>query len=185
MDLLSQLSWVDLAILAILFFGIFIGFTQGIVRYLLNLIAVFVAFILAAQLKGPLSDLLAVWQIFSPEGRELFFFVFLFFAFVIGFWLLIRAFYSRTRLPVAKQIDEIGGAILALVSVVVLITFHLVVFDSFYRGTGAETTGAVGSYYNALNDSLLIGYLRETVVPAIGYVARPLVPQETAQHLLP
>lgn len=184
MDLLTRLSWVDVAILAILAFAIFLGFTQGIVRYLLNVIAVFVAFVLAAQLKGPLSDILGVWQAFPPDGRELFFFVLFYFGLVIGFWFLIRLFYSRTRLPVARLIDEIGGAILALVFVVILISFHLVVFDSFYRGAGAEATGAIGSYYNALNDSLIVGYLRETVVPAIGFVARPFVPREIAQLLV-
>jgi len=42
----------------------------------------------------------------------------------------------------------------------------------------------VGGYYSALNDSLIIGYLRETVVPAVGFVARPFVPKEIAQLLV-
>lgn len=185
MDLLARLSWVDLAFLVVLAFAIFIGFTQGIIRYLLNGIAVFVAFVLAAQLKQPVSDVTAVWQQFPAEGRELFFFAFIFLALVVAFWFVIRAFYSRTRLPVARQLDEIGGAILALVFSVVLISFHVVVLDSFYRGAGAEPTGFIGSYYNALNDSVIIAYLRDTVVPAIGFVVRPFVPREIAQLLLP
>jgi uncharacterized membrane protein required for colicin V production len=184
-EFLAQLSWVDVAILALLALGIFLGFTQGIIRYLLNVIAAFVAFIVAAQLKAPLADVLSVWQAFPPEGRELFFFLLVFLVLVIGFWFLIRAFYSRTRLPVPALLDEIGGAIFALAYVVVFIGFHLVVLDSFYRGEGAEASGALGSYYNALNDSFLVSYLRETVVPAIGFVARPFVPREIAQLLLP
>ena len=58
MELLSQLTWVDLALIFILAAGVFIGFTQGMIRYLLNCIAVLVAFVLASQLKGPLFDLL-------------------------------------------------------------------------------------------------------------------------------
>jgi len=184
MDLLTRLSWVDVAILAILAFAIFIGFTQGIIRWLLGVLSVFVAFVVAAQLKGPISDVLGVWQAFPPEGRELFFFVVLFLGLIIGLWLIIRTFYSHTRLPVAKQLDEIGGAIFALAFTVIFIAFHLVVFDSLYRGTGAEPTGVVGGYYSALNDSLIIGYLRETVVPAVGFVARPFVPREIAQLLV-
>lgn len=185
MEFLAQLSWVDVAILAFLALGVFIGFTQGIIRYLLNVIALFVAFIVAAQLKGPVSDLFGVWEAFPPEGRELFFFVVFFIGFVVGFWFLIRAFFSRTRLPVGAVLDEIGGAILALAYVVILISFHVVVLDSFYLGEGAEATGALGSYYNALNDSFIVGYFRETVIPAIGFVARPFVPREIAQLLLP
>lgn len=184
MELLARLSWVDVAILAILAFGIFLGFTQGIIRYLLNVIAVFVAFVLGAQLKGPVSDVLGVWQAFPPEGRELFFFVLLFLGLVIGFWFLIRAFFSRTRLPVGAVLDEIGGAIFALAFVIIFISFHLVVLDSFYRGDGAEATGTIGSYYNALNDSFIVGYLRETVVPAVGFVVRPFVPLEIARLLI-
>lgn len=185
MELLAQLSWVDVAILILLALGIFLGFTQGSIRYLLNVIAVFVAFIVAAQLKGPIADVLNVWQAFPPEGRELFFFLLFFLVLVVGLWLLIGTFFSRARLPIAAQLDEIGGAILALAYVVILISFHLVVLDSLYRGAGAEATGALGSYYNALNDSFIVGYFRETVVPAIGFVARPFVPREIAQLLAP
>ena len=184
MDLLTQLSWVDVAILALLAFGIFLGFTQGIVRYLLNLAAVFVAFIVSAQLKGPIADVLSVWQQFAAEGRELFFFLLFFLVLTFGLWFLIRAFFSRTRMPVGAVLDEIGGAIFALAYVAIFISFHLVVLDSFYIGDGAEPTGLLGAYYNALNDSFIVGYLRETVVPAIGYVARPFVPGEIAQLLI-
>jgi len=189
-DVLARLSWVDVAIIALLAVGVFIGFTQGIIRYLLSVLAVLVAFVLAAQLKGPVSDAFGVWQAFPPEGRELLFFVLLFFvllffALVVGLWLLIRVVYRRTRLPIAKQLDEIGGAILGLVFVIVLFSFHVVVFDSFYRGAGADATGPVGAYYNALDDSLIVGFLRETVIPGVGFVARPFVPREIAQLLLP
>ncbi|MGZ8481262.1 MAG: CvpA family protein [Candidatus Limnocylindria bacterium] len=183
MEVLTELSWVDVAILALLAFGIFLGFTQGIIRYLLNVAAVFVAFIVSAQLKGPMADLLAVWEQFPPEGRELFFFLLFFLVLTIGLWFLIRAFFSRARLPVGAVLDEIGGAIFALAYVVIFISFHLVVLDSFYIGEGAEPSGMLGAYYSALNDSFIVGYLRETVVPAIGYVARPFVPGEIAQLL--
>ncbi|MEP7082768.1 MAG: CvpA family protein, partial [Chloroflexota bacterium] len=108
MELLAQLSWVDVAILALLAFGIFLGFTQGVIRYLLNLGAVFVAFIVSAQLKGPIADVLSVWQAFPAEGRELFFFLLFFFGLAIGGWFLIRAFFSRARLPVGVVLDGVA-----------------------------------------------------------------------------
>lgn len=87
MDVLARLSWVDVAIIALLAVGVFIGFTQGIIRYLLSVLA--------------------------------------------------------------------------------------------------DATGPVGAYYNALDDSLIVGFLRETVIPGVGFVARPFVPREIAQLLLP
>ena len=182
MEVLSQLSWVDLAIIGLLAVGVFAGFTQGVIRYLLNAIAVVVSFILASQLKGPIHDLLSFWTAFTPEGRELLIFVILFFGFVIAAWFVIRALYRRTRLPVVKQLDELGGAILGLLYAALVISFQLVVYDSFFRG-GGETGGWVAGYYDALNSSLIVAFFRETLIPTVGFLARPFVPEEIAQLL--
>ena len=184
MDLLARLSWFDLVIIGILAAGVFAGFTQGMIRYVLNTIAVLVAFVLASQLKGPVLDLLGFWRAFSPGGRELIIFVLLFFGFVIAGFFAIRAFYKRTRLPVVKQLDEIGGAIFGLIFAAMVLTFQLLVLDSFYKA-GGEQVGWVGSYYEALNDSLLISYFREVLIPTAGFLARPFVPKEIADLLVP
>jgi uncharacterized membrane protein required for colicin V production len=181
-ELLTRLNWVDLAIIVALAAGVFVGFTQGIIRYLLNGLAVIVAFVLAAQLKGPIVDLLGFWTAFTPEGRELLIFVLLFIGLVIAGWFVIRALYRRTRLPIARQLDEIGGAILGLIWVALLITFHLVVYDSFFA-TGNETGGWVAGYYEALNGSVIVEFLRTTLIPTAGFLARPFVPDEIARLL--
>jgi uncharacterized membrane protein required for colicin V production len=183
-DLLAQLGWFDLVIIGILAAGVFVGFTQGMIRYVLNSIAVLIAFVLAAQLKGPVVDLLRFWRAYTPEGRELLIFVILFVAFVIAGFFVIRALYHRTRLPIAKQLDEIGGAIFGLLYVALLITFQLLVFDSFFRA-GGQTGGWVGAYYEALNDSLIISYFRETLIPTAGFLVRPFLPREIADLLVP
>ncbi|MEO5985998.1 MAG: CvpA family protein [Candidatus Limnocylindria bacterium] len=184
MELLARLSWFDLVIILILAGAVFAGFTQGMIRYVLNAAAVIVAFVLAAQLKEPIVDLLAFWQAFSREGRELLVFILLFFGFVIAGFFAIRAFYRRTRLPVARQLDEIGGAIFGLVFAAMVLTFQLLVYDSFFRG-GGDTGGWVASYYDALNDSLIIEFFRETIIPTAGFLARPFLPQEIADLLVP
>ena len=184
MEVLARLGWVDLVIIGILAAGVFAGFTQGMIRYVLNALAVIVAFILASQLKGPIHDLLRFWTAFTPEGRELLIFVILFFGCVIASWFVIRALYRRTRLPVVRQVDELGGAIFGLIFAALVISFQLLVYDSFFRG-GGETGGWVAGYYDALNDSLIIAFLRETLIPAAGFLARPFVPDEIAQLLSP
>jgi uncharacterized membrane protein required for colicin V production len=183
-ELISRLSWIDLVVIGILAVGVFAGFTQGMIRYVLNCVAVLVAFVLAAQLKGPIHDLLGFWTAFTPEGRELLIFVILFFGFVIAAWFVIRALYRRTRLPIARQLDEIGGAIFGLLFVALVITFHLVVYDSFFMA-GGQTGGWVAGYYEAMNSSLLIAFFRETLIPTAGFLARPFVPDEITRLLLP
>ena len=183
MELLTRLSWIDLAIIVILAAGVFIGFTQGAIRYLLNSIAVLVAFVIAAQLKGPIVGLLGFWTAFSPAGRELLVFSLLFIGLVIAGWFAIRALYARTRLPVPRQLDELAGAALGLLWVALFITFHLLVYDSYFVGVGATPTGWVGAYYQVLNDSLIVEYFRQALVPTVGFVVRPFVPDPIAQLL--
>lgn len=180
MDVLAQLDWMDLLIIVVLAVGVFVGFTQGTIRYVLNCVAVLVAFILAAQLTGPIVDLLRFWTAFTPEGRELLVFVLLFIGFVVGGWFAIRALYRRTRLPIPRQLDELGGAIFGLLWVALLITFHLLVFDTYFR-PGVEESGWVPAYVNAMNDSLIVQFLRDTLVPTAGFLVGPFVPDEVAR----
>lgn len=184
MDVIGQLTWFDLVIIFALIGGVFAGFTQGMIRYVLNAIAVIVAFVLAAQLKGPIIDLLGFWRAFTEDGRELLVFVILFFGFLIAGFLVIRALYHRTRLPIVKQLDEIGGAIFGLVFAAMVITFQLLVLDSFFMN-GGQTGGWMASYYEALNDSILVQFFRETIIPTAGFLARPFVPREIADILEP
>ena len=91
MEFVQDLSWVDLAVILLLAVGVFAGFTQGTIVYLLNSLALLVAFVVAAQLKGPLLDLLGFWNAFSPEGRELIIFMILFLGLSIAAWFVIFA----------------------------------------------------------------------------------------------
>jgi hypothetical protein len=176
-EVLQSLSWVDLAIILVLAVGVFAGFTQGTIVYLLNSLALLVAFVVAAQLKGPIIDLLGFWTAFTPEGRELIIFIVLFLGLAIAAWLVIWATYRRTRLPIAKQIDEILGAVMGLLYVALFISLHLLVLDSFFLG-GGEAGGWLGAYYEALNNSLIIGFFQETIIPVAGFMMRPFVPDE-------
>lgn len=184
MEVISEFSWVDLAIIALLAVGVFAGFTQGMIRYVLNVLAVIVAFILAAQLKGPILDLLGFWTAFDAAGRELLIFNLLFIGFVVAGFFAIRALYHRTRLPIVRQLDEIGGAVFGLLFVAVVITFGLLVFDSFFKA-GNDTGGWVAGLYDALNGSIIVQFFRESIIPTAGFLARPFVPDEIARLLEP
>ena len=68
-----------------------------------------------------------------------------------------------------KQLDELGGAIFGLIFVGLVICLQIVVLDSFFL-TGGETGGWVAAYYEALNDSLIVTFLRESVIPTVGVI---------------
>ena len=72
----------------------------------------------------------------------------LFIGLTVTAWLVIFRVYRRSRLPIPKQLDEIGGAILGLVYVGLFISLQLVILDSFFLDGGegpgwltASTTG--------------------------------------------
>lgn len=184
MEWVAELSWFDLVIIGLLAAGVFVGFTQGMIRYVLSAAAVIVAFVLASQLKDPIFDLLRFWAAFTPAGRELLIYWVLFAGFTIAGWFVIRALYRRTRLPIVRQLDEIGGAIFGLIFVALVLTFQAVVLDSFFL-TGNDTGGWVAGLYDALNDSLIVDFLRDVLIPTAGFLARPFVPEDVARLLFP
>jgi uncharacterized membrane protein required for colicin V production len=187
-EFISRLSPIDLFIVACLAGGVFAGFTQGLIRYALNALVVIIAFVIAAQLREPMYDLLSFWNAFTPDLRLLIIFLLLFIGLVIAGWFIVRALYRRTRLPIAKQLDELGGAVLGLLFAALCIVFLLVVMDSFFMvasDADASGTGFIGSFYRAMDSSVLVEFFRSTLIPTFGLVAKPLVPSEIARLLEP
>jgi uncharacterized membrane protein required for colicin V production len=187
-EFLRDLSPMDLFIVLVLAAGVFIGFTQGLVRYALNVVVVIVAFIVASVLEGPLFNALGFWEAFNPLLREQILFLVLFIVLVVGGWFVVRALYQRTRLPIARQLDELGGALLGLLFAALVVGFLVVVMDTFFLTAPESVTaeaGIIKGLYDALESSALVGLFRDTLIPVFGYVARPFVPSDIAQFLEP
>ncbi len=191
LEFIGNLNWVDFALIIVLAAGAFFGFQQGLIRYILSWVSLVVAFILAAQLKGPVTDALSTfWTAFDPPVREFWVFVVLFVGFAVAGWFIVRMFYRTTRLPIVKELDEVGGALLGITFAATSIVLLLVVFDTLFKGAatlpggpGLPDTGWLKSFYNAMNDSVLVGVFNRTVIPIAGTLARPFVPSEIAQFL--
>ncbi len=186
MEFLTKLGPIDLVIVASLALGVFAGFTQGFVRYLLNIVAVIVAFIVAAQLRDPVFQVLGFWEAFTPELRREIVFLVLFIGLAVGGWFLVRILSKGTRLPIAKQLDELGGAVLGLLFAALSIVLTLVVMDSFFKSApdaAVNSAGPLASIYQAFNGSVLVDFFRSTLIPTLGQVARFFVPSGIAEFL--
>ena len=187
MEFLQKLGPIDLFVVATLALGVFAGFTQGMIRYALNIVVVIVAFIIAGQLRGPFDQVLGGWDLFSPPLRLQLVFLVLFVGLTVGGWFLVRAFWRGTRLPVAKQLDELGGAVLGLLFAAFSLVMLLVVMDSFFKTSPDAAINAAGpltAFYRALDSSVLMDFFRTALIPTIGQLARPLVPPEIAKFLV-
>jgi uncharacterized membrane protein required for colicin V production len=186
MEFLQKLGPIDLFIVVSLAVGVFAGFTQGMVRYALNIVVVIAAFIIAGQLRGPFDSILTGWNVFAPTLREQLVFLILFVGLTIGGWFIVRVFWRGTRLPIARQLDELGGAVLGLVFAALSIVMTMVVMDTFFRSApdaAVNTAGPLKGFYDAMDSSVLVDFFRTTLLPTIGQVARPFVPSEIARFL--
>ncbi|HEY7451616.1 MAG TPA: CvpA family protein [Candidatus Limnocylindria bacterium] len=187
MEFISQFTVADLVVLVTLAGGVLAGFQQGLLRYILNCVVVLVAFILASQLKGPIADTLSgVWNMGTPEQQELWIYIFLMAVGVIGGFFLVRTFYRQTRLPIVRQLDEIGGAIVGVLFVALTYSFSLVVLDSFFDvvGDAADIATMLAPIYDFMNSSVILSWFREWLVPIAGFIVRPFVPDEIEQLLV-
>lgn len=186
MEILQRLGPIDLFIVASLAAGVFAGFTQGMIRYALSGLVIILAFIIASQLRGPLFELLGFWDAFTPELREQIVFLVLFLGLAIAGWFIVRVFWRGTRLPIAKQLDEIGGAVLGLLFAALSIIMTLVVMDSFFLSAPDSAIAGAGplkGFYEAMDGSVLVDFFRSTLIPTFGQLARPFVPHEIAEFL--
>jgi uncharacterized membrane protein required for colicin V production len=187
MELLTKLGPIDLFIVASLATGVFAGFMQGMIRYALSGLVVIVAFIIASQLRDPLFSLLSFWEAFSPELRRQILFLLLFVGLTVGGWFIVRVFWRGTRLPIAKQLDELGGAVLGLLFAALSIVMTLVVMDTFFRSAPDAAIGGAGplkGFYDAMDSSVLVDFFRSTLIPTLGQLARPFVPSDIAKFLI-
>jgi uncharacterized membrane protein required for colicin V production len=187
MELLQRLQPIDLVIVASLAAGVFAGFMQGMVRYALSGLVVIIAFVIASQLRDPLYNLLDFWEAFTPELRQQIVFLILFLGLTIGGWFIVRVFWKGTRLPVAKQLDELGGAVLGLLFAALSITFTLIVMDTFFKSASDAAVGGAGplrGFYDAMDSSVLVEFFRSTIIPTLGQLAKPLVPADIAKFLI-
>ena len=187
MEFLQKLTPIDLLIVATLAGGVFAGFMQGMIRYALNIVAVIIAFILAGQLRGPFDEVLGGWDAFSPPLREQLVFLVLFVGLTVAGWFIIRQFWRGTRLPIAKQLDELGGAVLGLLFAALSLVMTLVVMDTFFQTAPdaiIANAGPLKGIYEALDGSVLVDFFRTTLIPTFGQLARPFVPSEIAKFLV-
>ncbi len=123
-------NWLDGLLVVLLFSSLLIGYTQGLLRQLIGLAALYVAAILGAQyhvlLGGGFRMLLT--NVPSRLVNGLAFFTIVIFVTVLVTALALDAYHSlRPSLPAV--IDHLGGGVVSLLTVVLAITLFLPVLS--------------------------------------------------------
>jgi uncharacterized membrane protein required for colicin V production len=179
-ELIGQFTVFDLAVLVSLAGGVFIGFQQGLLRYILNCVVVIVALILASLLKGPIADgVSGVWNMGTADQQELWIYLTLLVVGIVGGFVLVRMFYRQTRLPIVRQLDEILGAVAGVLWVALIYMVTLIVLDSFFLTTdNPDVATILQPLYDIMNESFILNWFREWLLPIVGFVVGPVIPDE-------
>jgi uncharacterized membrane protein required for colicin V production len=121
------MNWIDALIvltLAVAFWG---GYRAGVVRELIGLVAIVLAWVLAGAFAGPFADALGQqWHVSIAVAH------------LIGFWLLFLVVFAGVRalgwlleraasLPIIKVVSGVGGGLVAAAKAVLLLWFALFV----------------------------------------------------------
>lgn len=135
------MNWVDALVIltmAVAFWG---GYRAGVVRELIGLIAIVLAWVLAGAFAGPFSESLGRDWGLSVSVAHL-----------IGFWLLFLIVFAAIRavgwllervasLPIIKVVSGIGGGIVASAKAVLLL--WIVLFVSLFFPIAGDVRGAM------------------------------------------
>jgi uncharacterized membrane protein required for colicin V production len=179
---LRSLTAADLALLLIYAAAFILGFFQGGTRGLLGLLAWLFAFVIGITVWQPLGQWLSgSWTRYSLVYDEML-------AFLIGFTvamivgaILIVSFTKRAPLlPRWPFADEILGGVLFVLLAVLITAAVMIALDSAYPAglAGREDVPWITSIDEALQGSVLAGWINATIVPLILAIFGPLMPDE-------
>jgi uncharacterized membrane protein required for colicin V production len=119
------MNWIDALVVLTLAVGFWGGFRAGVVRELIGLVAIVLAWVLAGAFAGPFADSLSrAWNVSVAVAH------------LIGFWLLFLVVFAGIRaagwllerltsLPVIKIASGVGGGIVAAAKATLLLWFLL------------------------------------------------------------
>jgi uncharacterized membrane protein required for colicin V production len=178
----------DIFLLVIIVSTLVVGFFWGAVRSLMLFAAWILAFLAGAYLQTELGSYLAQqWDNFVPEFDQMaafaIIYVFVLLAAPIVIFVVTRSSQRVTRFQV---VDDLVGALFAVFVAVLGIAGVLIVLATYY-GDGDPVVDAAGgpewtaNLYQSLLLSNIGSSINEHVVPIIGFVLGPVLPQNVRE----
>jgi membrane protein required for colicin V production len=183
-EILSSINRFDLLVVLFLFGMFVLGFIQGTIRRILGIASMLFAFLLAANLRGPLGSYLAAnWNDYPDEYAVMLGFAIVFVAATIAFTVVIQAFYHKQPLfKNATWADELIGGALGVVQGMFLIGFIIIILDSFFRIPTIPISGAeftwLRAFWDTIDPSGTAQIFRTTLIPGFISVFGLLIPSD-------
>jgi Colicin V production protein. len=166
------------------FFGAFfvLGFAQGTIRRLIGIASILFSFLVAANLSGSLGHFLgANWTQFSPQYAQMIGFLIMFIGGAVILAVLAQGFYKPQPLfRKARFVDELLGGILGVIQAGLILLCVVVILDTFFYASGIPSSPNelrfLRDLYDALNNSHIVAFFRESIIPVFMTVFAFFVP---------
>ncbi len=144
MNLIGGFNWLDFLIFFLVILSMAVGFAQGLLRQVIGLAALYIGSILGAQYYTVISDFVRTLSSQTSSTRFLnafSFFVILIFVTLLINWLAYDA-YRSTKIRLIPLVDQLGGTLLGLVTMMIMLSIALPVisFSTSEPWPWSETT---------------------------------------------
>lgn len=183
---MERIQAFDLVIILALIAMFIVGYAQGTVRRLLGIAAIVFSLILGSQLRQPLGQYLAnEWTSIAPAYSFMVAFGAVFVAAAVTLSIGIQIAYRPA--PLFKRypvLDEIVGGLLGVIEGFIILIAILLILDPYYTQPQVRETVGIGEFgllrtvHGYLDDTLLAGILRDTVIPGLLALFGFLFPQD-------
>jgi uncharacterized membrane protein required for colicin V production len=182
------IATTDIYLLVIIVSSLVVGFFWGAARSVLLLGAWLLAFLVAAYLKVELGGyLMQQWSNFPPGFSDMAAFGVIYVALLVAAPVIIfigtRGNQSVSRYQV---LDDLVGALFAVFAAVLGIGGLLIVLSTFYPADSGVVDAGGGplwtaSLYQSLLSSSIGGSIDRHLVPIIGALLGPILPQDVRE----
>ena len=177
MNLLIGFNWLDVVLLILAASSLVVGYAQGLLRQVISLAALYIAVILGAQYYAPFAAWLRAITFQSHSDRisnMVAFFIIVLLVYTLLTFLAQDA-YRSTRLKIFPLIDQFGGSILSLATLLIMAVLSLAVlkFSIVEQWPGIEAFH--DQIANGLGSSTLV-LLLETNKDMLLDTLRPWLP---------
>jgi uncharacterized membrane protein required for colicin V production len=178
----------DILLVLILAGAFLVGFFQGVVRGLLAVAAWLVAFLLGANLWGPVGDYLAS-QWTSLDGGYVHMLAFgLATVFFFGVFLTLIFFGAKGPRGFTSYVllDDLLGGVIGVVLALIIVASSTIILGTFYGLSSPGTATDVewsAQLYRGLTGSTIGALIGDTIVPLMGTIFGALVPQNIREAM--
>jgi len=173
---------IDLGLILGLCLLLFLGVVQGAIRRLLGTASMLVAFMLAANLRGPLGDYLSRnWTQFDLGYCRLLAFGILFVVASVIASIVIQGLYKRTDLSTEHPfVEDALGGLLGLVQGMVLLTIAVVILNSYTLPAPrpGDLTQVRDAQRMIVQESHIGGAIRDHLAWPFVHILSPLLPSD-------